>query len=187
MKNNDAKVLFHSNWRPVHHIYAIDPGPEQSGVCMLSTMPNGVWSANKINNEAIEEFLDEFIPVFTDVVIEGMAFQGRGFGSHSIETCYQIGRFQRLCDSHSTPWCLYSRFEYGRHYVVEGTLNDSTLRAALQDRHGGYAKDEPLYKLKGASDKRSAFALAQYHLYRLQHAGYFDPSMRHLQAAISSL
>ena len=38
------------------------------------------------------------------------------------------------------------------------------MRAALLTRFGGDKKGEPLELLKGSTDKRSAFAVAVYHL-----------------------
>jgi hypothetical protein len=62
---------------------------------------------------------------------------------------------------------FYPRRQYGRWLVPDGTLNDATLRAALEEKYGPSSKKgDPLYALRGASDKRSAFALAMYHLFK---------------------
>ena len=99
------------------------------------------------------------------VVIEGMANQSRAFGNSSIETCYFIGRLLEHCDKPELiSVTLYKRHEYGRFFVTGGVLNDASLRAALETIWGASAKKtDPLYPLRGASDKRSAFALAKYH------------------------
>jgi hypothetical protein len=104
----------------------------------------------------------------THVVIEGLSNQGGTFGYDLIETGYYIGSLRQTCEDRLIQCFIYRRFEYGRYFVTEGKLNDATLRAALETIWGASAKKtDPLFFLKGATDKRSAFALAKYHEYRL--------------------
>jgi len=153
-------------------ILGIDPGTTESGVCLIEAknfhMPN-ILKAEKIANNDIREIIwakVEKQDADLQVVIEGMANQSRAFGQSSIETCYFIGRIMEFCDGLDTniPVTLYKRHEYGRFFVNNGLLKDATLRAALETIYGPSAKkNDPLYVLRGASDKRSAFALAKYH------------------------
>jgi len=164
-------------------ILGIDPGTTESGVCLIEAkdfnQPNIVRADKVINNEVRKIIWHEVKTIWhqvtpetkqIDVVIEGMANQSRAFGQSSIETCYFIGRIMEFCDGLDTniPVTLYKRHEYGRFFVNNGLLKDATLRAALETIYGPSAKKtDPLYALRGASDKRSAFALAKYHEHRL--------------------
>lgn len=149
-------------------ILGIDPGTTESGICLIEAKgfdrPN-IVRADKIGNSDVKELIWQERKRI-EVVIEGMANQSRAFGHSSIETCYYIGRLLEFCFgfTESVPVTLYKRHEYGRFFVNSGLLKDATLRAALETIWGPSAKkNDPLYPLRGASDKRSAFALAKYH------------------------
>lgn len=157
-------------------IIGIDPGPEQSGICIIEAgkpLEVKIRIAEKMHEHRVK---DALISVFHggkkyEVAMEGMVYQGRGFGQSSIQTCYLIGRIQEYCSRYGIPLTLYSRREYGQWITAGGQLNDVTLRAALEAIYGKSAKkDDPLYPLKGATDKRSAFALAKYHEHKLREA-----------------
>ena len=152
-------------------ILGIDPGTTESGICLIEQkdfrQPN-IVSAEKVDNGSLKSLIASSNTLSTrlEIVIEGMANQSRAFGHSSIETCYLIGRLLEWCDrfTPSIPTTLYKRHEYGRFFVNGGVLKDATLRAALETIWGPSAKkNDPLYPLRGASDKRSAFALAKYH------------------------
>jgi Holliday junction resolvasome RuvABC endonuclease subunit len=146
-------------------VLGIDPGPNLSGVCLIDYKTDKDWEivfAEKATNSDVKAILQDDLNA--DVAIEGMVYQGQGFGASSIETCYQIGWFMAIAARENAHVFLYSRREYGRHFVPEGTLNDSSLRAGLEDCFGSFScKIAPLYPLRGATDKRSAFAVAMYH------------------------
>ena len=151
-------------------ILGIDPGTTESGICLIEAkdfnMPN-ILNAEKVDNSKVKQIIDASLTKCDDleVVIEGMACQYRAFGDSSIQTCYFIGRLLEWCDGSDNPIpvTLYKRHEYGRFFVNSGILNDATLRAALETIWGPSAKKtDPLYALRGASDKRSAFALCKY-------------------------
>ena len=155
-------------------ILGIDPGTTESGICLIEAkgfnQPN-IVSAEKKQNHLVKGEIS-YLHTQCDrlhVVIEGMANQSRAFGQSSIETCYFIGRLLEHCDKPDPiSVTLYKRHEYGRFFVNSGLLKDATLRAALETIWGPSAKKtDPLYALRGASDKRSAFALAKYHEHRL--------------------
>lgn len=157
-----------------HLILGIDPGTAESGICVIEAKgfdkPN-IVSAEKVDNRQVKKIISDTFSLCNrvEVVIEGMANQSRAFGSSSIETCYFVGRLMEFIDSLKyVNLTLYKRHEYGRYFVNSGVLNDATLRAALETIWGPSAKkNDPLYSLRGASDKRSAFALAKYHEHRL--------------------
>ena len=151
-------------------ILGIDPGTTESGICLIEEkdfrQPN-ILTAEKMQNHLVKGELS-YLRTQCDrlhVVIEGMANQSRAFGNSSIETCYFIGRLLEHCDKPELiSVTLYKRHEYGRFFVNSGVRNDASLRAALETIWGPSAKkNDPLYALRGASDKRSAFALAKYH------------------------
>ena len=157
-------------------ILGIDPGTTESGVCLIEAknvhMPNILKAEKTENSNLFSQILLLWLEKDTgkrlEVVIEGMANQSRAFGQSSIETCYFIGRLLEHCSRKDIPVTLYKRHEYGRFFVSNGLLKDATLRAALETIYGPSAKKtDPLYVLRGASDKRSAFALAKYHEHRL--------------------
>lgn len=154
-------------------ILGIDPGTTESGICLIEAkdfrQPN-ILTAEKMPNAEIKDLSKAIIGAFAlrcsglEVVIEGMGNQSRAFGQSSIETCYFIGKLLEYYDVRKIPVTLYKRHEYGRFFVNNGLLKDATLRAALETIWGPSAKkNDPLYPLRGASDKRSAFALAKYH------------------------
>lgn len=155
-------------------ILGIDPGTAESGICLVEAkdfnQPN-IVNAGKLFNSNVKRIIDETCLKCDrlHVVIEGMANQSRAFGGSSIDTCYFIGRLLEHCDKPDPiSVTLYKRHEYGRFFVNSGVLNDASLRAALETIWGPSAKKaDPLYSLRGASDKRSAFALAKYHEHRL--------------------
>ena len=151
-------------------ILGIDPGTTESGICLIEA--KGFWqpnivSAEKVDNRKVKMVIsDTFsLPHQLQIVIEGMGNQSRAFGSSSIETCYFIGKLMEFVDSLKyVNLALYKRHEYGRFFVNSGVLNDASLRAALETIWGPSAKkNDPLFQLRGASDKRSAFAMAKYH------------------------
>lgn len=153
-------------------VLGIDPGPVLSGVSLIEYDSDKKWRiefADKATNSDIRQMIHGNRDA--DIAIEGMVYQGQGFGASSIETCYQIGWFMAVAALYSNNLFLYSRREYGRHFVPEGVLNDGTLRAGLEDAFGpSRSKTDPLYPIRGASDKRSAFAIAMYHAIKTTNA-----------------
>ena len=152
------------------NILAIDPGTTESGVVLIQDYQYEqpfILRAEKLENAEVVRWVRELLPM-TEVVIEGMSNQSRMFGNSSIQTCYFIGRLLYICETEELPVTIYKRHQYGRFFVTSGVLNDASLRAALETIWGASAKKtDPLYALRGASDKRSAFALAKYHQHML--------------------
>ena len=143
-------------------VVGIDPGDRQSAYAVVG-MDYGVIEAEKVENEALAWFL-KGTAENTHVVIEGIQSYGQAVGRSVFDTCYQVGRLLQVCDDYGIPWTIYNRPEYTKAICGVQKINDSVLRQALLLRFGGDRKGEPLHKLKGSTDKRSAYAIAAYHL-----------------------
>jgi hypothetical protein len=150
-------------------ILGIDPGPVESAYALIGqeipgsvSDPFRVHEAEKCSNESVLGRLSVLRPAH--VVIESMQSYGAPVGRSIFETCFMIGRLIQVCTDHGIPFTLYPRPEYTRRICGVGKINDAILRQALLLRFGGDKKGEPLNALKGCSDKRSAFAVAAYHI-----------------------
>jgi hypothetical protein len=143
-------------------VVGIDPGDTQSAYAVVDAHYE-VVEADKVENEALALFLKCTL-VDTHVVVEGIQSYGMPVGRNVFDTCYQIGRILQICDDLGLPWTIYNRPEYTKAICGVQKISDSVLRQALLLRFGGDKKGEPLNKLKGSTDKRSAFAIAAYHL-----------------------
>jgi hypothetical protein len=144
-------------------IIGIDPGPTESAFAGVGA-GYGLRMAGKVPNEHLLEALRNGDPP-AHVAIESIQSYGMPVGRSTFETCYMIGRIIQVCTDAGIPWTLYPRPEYTRRICGVGKVNDAVLRRALCLRFGDdRKKDDPLRKLRGCSDKRSAFAVAVYHL-----------------------
>lgn len=144
-------------------ILGIDPGPAQSALCYVARGYE-VKTADKVDNDVlIRDFL-KIDPIIRQVAIESIQSYGMAVGREVFDTCFMIGRLIQVCRDRGIPYALYPRPEYARRICGVGKVNDSVLRQALLLRFGGDKKGEPLYALKGCTDKRSAFAVAAYHI-----------------------
>jgi len=153
-------------------ILGIDPGSEETAFAIM-TDDYEVADAGKIDND---EFLDLTLPAMLGngikaVVIEGIQSYGMAVGKTVFETCYVVGECRRVAKMRGKPVYIYSRPEYARAIVGGMKANDALIRGALINRFGGDKKGEPLNKLKGNSDKRSAFAVAVYHADKMRCEG----------------
>lgn len=142
-------------------ILGIDPGPTESAYCLIDDSYQ-IVAADKIKNENLLNVMDAMQLVH--VAIESIQSYGMPVGREVFDTCYMIGRIIQRCDDTCVPYTLIPRPEYTRRICGVGKVTDAILRQALLLRFGGDKKGEPLFQLKGASDKRSAFAVAAYHL-----------------------
>jgi len=153
-------------------IFGIDPGPVESAFAVVHKFPRPyeILVAGKLPNEdLIRELKNPILEwgVF-DVVVESIQSYGFVVGKSVFETCYMIGRIIQVCKDKSLQCNLYPRPEYARAIVGGQKVTDSLLRLALMNRFGGDKKGEPLNQLRGNPDKRSAFAVAVYHLDRMK-------------------
>lgn len=148
----------------MRHIYALDPGYEQSALVLLTddgTPRPRMNYAVQLPNEAILEVLENTADVFVDaatepqstLVIESIESYGMPVGREVFETVFWSGRFAQA-------W----GFDVARvpRRTVKLTLcgspkaNDATIRQALIDRYGPTkaqaiglkASPGPLYGLK---------------------------------------
>jgi len=142
-------------------VLGIDPGPSESAFALVSEDLQ-VLSAEKVQNESLIERIRQDPPAH--VAIESIQSYGMAVGRSVFDTCFFIGELIRTCKDAGIPFTLYPRPEYTRRICGVGKVNDAVLRQALLLRFGGDRKGEPLAALKGNSDKRSAFAVAIYHL-----------------------
>ena len=157
-------------------IIGIDPGSTHSGVCVIGPgnqkKPN-ILSADKVANADLMHMLRAIWVDSSEIAIEGFSCQGRPVGDSSIQTMYLIGRLLQKAEDRGIAITVYKRREYGQWITAGGKLNDATLRAGLESIYGPSAKKtDPLYQLRGTSDKRSAFAVAKYHEFMLSKVPY---------------
>jgi hypothetical protein len=150
-------------------ILGIDPGPVESAFALIGQEMSGsvsdpfrIHEAERVGNESMIGRLSVLRPAH--VAIESIQSYGMAVGRSVFDTCFMIGRLIQVCKDHRIPFTLYPRPEYTRRICGVGKINDAVLRQALLLRFGGDKKGEPLHALKGCSDKRSAFAVAVYHI-----------------------
>ena len=143
------------------NVLGIDPGPVESAFALVSPGQE-VLRAGKEPNEKLLADLKADPPAH--VSVESIQSYGAPVGRSTFETCYTIGRILQVCADLGIPCDLYPRPEYTRRICGVGKISDAVLRQALLLRFGGDKKGEPLHALKGNSDKRSAFAVAVFHI-----------------------
>lgn len=147
-------------------ILGIDPGPVETAYAIIR-LDYSIQSADKLPNSQFILLLMNMPQIVKAVACEGIQCYGQPVGKETFETCYMIGEIRYIARAMNTPFKLYDRPEYMRQIcgcVPAKGKSDSTLWQALRLRFGGDRKGEPLNALKGATDKRSAFAVAAYHL-----------------------
>lgn len=142
-------------------VLGIDPGSTESAYCLVD---HGfrITEAEKVPNPRLTAMLWTWRGL--DVAVESIQSYGMVVGRSVFDTCFMIGRVQEICSTLRMPCTLYPRPEYTRRICGVGKVNDAVLRQALLLRFGGDKKGEPLFALKGCTDKRSAFAVAAYHI-----------------------
>ena len=155
-------------------VCGIDPGQTESGVCVV-VHEDGKFKidyAAKMDNASLlkliasDQSIGNYFPrVFA---IEPITPLGQTMGQSLIDTIKFIAILEdRINTQYLVHAFFYPRAKYGRWLVPDGKLSDATLRAAIEEKCGSSSKKgDPLYSLRGASDKRSAFALAMYHLFK---------------------
>lgn len=149
-------------------IFGLDPGRSETAYCLIDRDFN-VLTAGKAPLVQVLKALEVAPPAC--VVIESIQSYGMAVGRSVFDTCYNIGRILQRCEDLDIRTFLYPRPEYARRICGVGKISDTVLRQALLLRFGGDKKGEPLHLLRGNSDKRSAFAVAVYHLDILKAGG----------------
>jgi len=148
-------------------ILGIDPGTHETAYTLIDT-DYTVLASDKLPNGEFMNLLPQI--ECGEIVIEGIKSYGQTVGQETFHTCYFIGELRNEARHLNKKFTIYHRPEY-MHSILgcrppKGKA-DSALWQALRFRFGGDKKGEPLHLLKGASDKRSAFAVAVYHLDRM--------------------
>lgn len=155
------------------HIIGIDPGPMQSGFVLIKTGCShyaNIAYAGVESNKAVCHLIRFYGLSLNDspvhVAIEDIVSYGKAIGKSTIETAVWLGRFIEQCGLVDVPIFRYPRREYGLWVTGGSPVSDVSIRAALESIFGEYGKGFPLHPLRGASDKRSAFAVAKYHEFK---------------------
>lgn len=145
-------------------ILGIDPGTNETAYTLINH-DYSIVASDKLPNGEFMALLPQI--GCAEIVVEGIKSYGQTVGQETFHTCYLIGEIRNEARHIGVPCTIYHRPEYMQSILgcrpPKGKA-DSTLWQALRLRFGGDRKGEPLYLLKGASDKRSAFAVAVYHL-----------------------
>jgi hypothetical protein len=144
------------------NIMAIDPGPEVSGVVVISP-DRKVLSANILaNQEIVADLRRSTVYSFPHVAIEMIDSYGMPVGAEVFNTCTWIGRFEEAY-VHSDLTARYFRKDIKLHLCGTNRARDSNVRRALIDLLGppGVKKNPgPTYGIK--SHLWAALALAVY-------------------------
>jgi Holliday junction resolvasome RuvABC endonuclease subunit len=138
----------------------IDPGSTETAYCRIDENYN-IYKADKIPNDTL---IDHQLCGVDHIAVESIQSYGMAVGRSIFDTTYMIGRIIQKAIDLNIPYTLYPRPEYARAICGVGKINDKIVRQSLELRFGGYNKGEALNLLKGNSDKRSAFAVAVYHV-----------------------
>lgn len=150
-------------------ILAIDPGPKESGWCVIDAATHKPVAHGKMGNLELLANLwgsNDFHSV-EHVGIEMIASYGMAVGKDVFETCVWIGRFtEPICD---TDFEYVYRRDVKLHHCASVKANDSNIRQALVDRfacgqpnHGKGTKSEPGWFHGFRADIWQAYALAVY-------------------------
>lgn len=144
------------------NIVAIDPGPEVSGVVILSS-ERKIISAQILANTKIVADLRIGTPCpFPHLAIEMIESRGMPVGAEVFNTCTWIGRFEEAY-GHEDLTARYFRKDIKLHLCGSNRARDSNVRQALIDLLGpaGTKKEPgPTYGIK--KDMWAALAVAVY-------------------------
>lgn len=123
------------------NIVAIDPGPEVSGVVILSP-ERRILSARILANTKIVADLRIGTPCpFPHVAIEMIASYGMPVGAEVFTTCTWIGRFEEAY-VHSDLTARYFRKDIKLHLCGTTQAKDANVRQALIDLLGPRCQEE---------------------------------------------
>jgi hypothetical protein len=148
---------------------AIDPGPEVSGVVVISPDRKVLFANILANQEIVADLRRSTVYSFPHVAIEMIASYGMPVGAEVFETCAWIGRFEEAY-VHSDLTARYFRKDIKLHLCGSNRAKDGNVRQALIDLLGppGVKKAPgPTYGIK--SHLWAALALAIYAHHVLNH------------------
>lgn len=152
-------------------ILAIDPGPAESGWCVIDAATRRPLQHGKTRNDDFErEVWSNGSVAFHRVVIEMVASYGMAVGADVFETCVWVGRFfERARWRTVEDPELVKRLPVKVHHCKSARAKDSNIRQALVDRfapgqpnHGKGSKADPGWFYGFRADVWAAYALAVY-------------------------
>ncbi len=150
-------------------LIAIDPGPKESGICVIDSDTYKPLNAGKTQNELIIEKLG--LPANTQdihVVIEMVGHYGTGMpaGAEVFETCVWIGRYMQWFLDSGIRVSIMKRTDVKMNLCGSARAKDSNIRQALVDRFAPTTKNfgkgsmkDPGFFYGFAADMWQAFAL----------------------------
>jgi len=141
---------------------AIDPGPEVSGVVVISHKRRVLSSNILANQEVVAALRNGTAYSFPHLAIEMIESRGMPVGAEVFNTCTWIGRFEEAY-VHKDLQARYFRKDIKLHLCGTNRAKDSNVRQALIDLLGppGVKKAPgPTYGIK--SHLWAALALAVY-------------------------
>lgn len=112
-------------------LISIDPGTEQSGICIITDPKRGPFQAAKLENYKVLRYL--FSKQEHKLAIETMTSTGMAVGESTFKTAIWIGRF---IQQHGGPHRLVKRGEVKMHLCGTMQAKDANIRQALIDRFG---------------------------------------------------
>ena len=137
-------------------IFAIDPGPIESGWCMLDD--GKIDSFGKWKNDKIYTYC-----AWDIVAIERIKSYGMSVGDEVFETCFWSGRFYQRFEEYADNIVRPTRKEIVTHLCGSAKAKDANVRQALIDRWGAPGKKSapgPTFGISG--DMWAALAVATY-------------------------
>lgn len=156
-------------------ILAIDPGPTESGWCVINSDAEPLHFGKTENRELRRMILSAEDEVSADLaVVEMIGHYGTGMpaGKDVFETCLWIGRFCEAIRGNWWPWrepTLVKRATVKAHLCGTPKAKDPNVTQALVDRFAPGAKNfgkgtkaEPGFFFGFRADIWQAFALAVY-------------------------
>jgi hypothetical protein len=153
----------------MERVIAIDPGPTESGVCVIDTHYYRPLYVAKVDNHFVLDRVKGFFAAFkVGAVIEMIGHYGTGMpaGKEVFDTCVWIGRFieQFLTDSESVQ--TLPRTTVKLHLCGTPRAKDPNVTQALVDRfaplkpnYGKGTKKEPGWFYGFSADMWAAYAL----------------------------
>ena len=111
-------------------VFAIDPGPGQSGWCLFEG--GRVTNSGCEPNEKLLAWLEDSELHGHRLAIEMIASYGMPVGREVFETCVWIGRFIQAWKGQSTPELVY-RKDVKLHLCGSPRAKDANVRQALID------------------------------------------------------
>lgn len=136
----------------IYPLFAIDPGPEQSGWVSIACR-NGRVESGVDSNDRVRELLS--ISETGTVAIEMIASYGMAVGADVFSTCVEIGRFVEVARGRLRSVRLVPRLRVKLALCHSPRATDTNIRQALIDRYGGKEKavgskraPGPLYGVK---------------------------------------